>query len=452
MKFISNSNDLSKFLGKPIKKNIEIKSISTDTRTLKKDSLFIAIKGNNFDGNDYVEEAFKKGSCLVITDNKKFKDSKNKKVIYVNSSLLALKKITKNIIKHYQGNIIGITGSNGKTTTTKIIANSLKNSSSTLKNFNNEIGMPLSIINANPRSKNLVIEMGAAKPKDIHYLSSILNPNVGLITNIGNSHLENLINIQGVLNVKSELVPNIKHNGFLVVPNENAKHLKFWRNIRNDIDIRTFGLKSNADFYPRNIIMDSNKTEFQICSKKYNLTIPISTTLLGDHNIKNILAAFAVSHCINKTEDSFLDGIKKLSVNEMRQKQSKWIKGSLLIDDTYNANPESVKKSIDLIKNFSSKRAIFILGDMKELGRFRKKLHKEVGAYAKSHKVGLFIGFGDLTRFSVSAFGKNGFFFSDKEQLNEFLVNNIKKEDLVILKGSRGMQMEQFINTHRGNI
>ena len=451
MKFISNSNDLSKFLEKSIKKNIKIKSISTDSRTLKKDSLFIAIKGNFFDGNDYIEEAFKRGSCLAITDNKKFKHSKNKKVIYVNSSLLALKKITKNIIKQYEGNIIGITGSNGKTTTTMIISNCLKSSSSTLKNFNNEIGMPLSILNANPKSKNLVIEMGAAKPKDIHYLSSILKPSVGVITNIGNSHLENLKNTEGVLNVKSELVSNIKHNGFLVVPNENAKHLKFWRNIRSDIHIRTFGLKSNADFYSRNIVMKSNKTEFEICSKKYNLTIPISTTLLGDHNIKNILAAFAASYCINNTEEAFLNGIKRLSVNDMRQKQSKWIRGSLLIDDTYNANPESVKKSIDITKNFKTKRTIFILGDMKELGRYRKKLHKEVGAYANKQKVDLFVGFGDLTRFSVDAFGKNGFFFSDKEQLHKFLVNNIQRKDLVILKGSRGMQMEQFINTQRGD-
>ena len=311
--------------------------------------------------------------------------------------------------------------------------------------------MPLSILNANTKSKNLVIEMGAAKPKDIHYLSSILKPNVGLITNIGNSHLENLKNVQGVLNVKSELVPNIKHNGFLVVPNENPKHLKFWRNMRSDIHIRTFGLKSNADFYPSNIVMDSNKTEFKICSKKYNLTIPISTTLLGDHNIKNILAAFAVSYCINNPEEAFLNGIKKLSVNDMRQKQSRWISGSLLIDDTYNANPESVKKSIDLTKNFNNERTIFILGDMKELGRYRKKLHQEVGAYAKKQKVDLFIGFGDLTRFSADAFGKNGFFFSDKEQMHEFLVNNIQRKDLVILKGSRGMQMEQFINTQRGD-
>ena len=135
----------------------------------------------------------------------------------------------------------------------------------------------------------------------------------------------------------------------------------------------------------------------------------------------------------------------------MRQKQSRWIRGSLLIDDTYNANPESVKKSIDLTKNFNNKRTIFILGDMKELGRYRKKFHQEVGAYAKKQKVDLFIGFGDLTRFSADAFGKNGFFFNDKEQMNEFLVNNIQGKDLVILKGSRGMQMEHFINAQRGD-
>ena len=452
MKFISNSEDLSKYLEISVKKSIEIKSISTDTRKLNKGSLFIAIKGEFLDGNNYIDEAIKKGASLIISDSKKYLDSKNKRIIYVKNSVLALKKIAKNIIKEYQGNIIGITGSNGKTTTTQLITNSIKRSSSTLKNFNNEIGMPLSIINANPKSKTLVIEMGASKPKDIHYLSSVLKPSIGVITNIGKSHLENLINIKGVLKVKSELVSNIKKNGYLVVPSENLNHLKFWSKIRNDIHIMTFGLKPDADFYPKNIRNYSNKVEFNICSKKYNLNIKISTTLLGDHNIKNILATFAVGFCINNPIDSFLKGLEKSSVNHLRQKQSKWIKGSLLIDDTYNANPESVKKSIDLIKDFNKKRAVFILGDMKELGRFRKKLHKEVGAYAKSHKVGLFIGFGDLTRFSVSAFGKNGFFFSDKEQLNEFLVNNIKKEDLVILKGSRGMQMEQFINTHRGNI
>ena len=195
MKFINNSDDLTRYLGIPVKKNIDIKSISTDTRSIKKGALFIAIKGDFFNGNDYVENAISKKACLVITDDKKFKDTKNKKIIYVSNSILALRKISRNIIKDYSGDIIGITGSNGKTSTTNIIANSLKSCSSTLKNFNNEIGVPLSIMSANRESKNLVIEMGAAKLNDINYLSSFLRPNVGVITNIGNSHLQSLKNI-----------------------------------------------------------------------------------------------------------------------------------------------------------------------------------------------------------------------------------------------------------------
>ena len=202
MKFISNSNDVSEFLGIKIIKNIPIKDISTDTRTLKKKSLFIAIKGNNFDGNDHIDTAIKKGASIVITDKKIYKNSNDKRIVYVPNSIDALKKISKNIINSFQGKIVGITGSNGKTSTTSIISQCIKGSSSTIKNFNNEIGMPLSIMNANRTSNTLVIEMGAAKPGDIHYLSSFLKPHIGVITNIGNSHLANLKNINGVFKVK----------------------------------------------------------------------------------------------------------------------------------------------------------------------------------------------------------------------------------------------------------
>ena len=190
MKFISSSNDLSVYLDLNIAKGIPIKNISIDTRTIKKDSLFIAIKGDKFDGNDFVQEAFEKGASLAIADNKKFLKIRNKKIVYVKNTIGALKKISENIIKKYGGNVIAITGSNGKTTTTNIIANSLNNTSKTIGNYNNEIGMPLSIINASPKSKNIIIEIGAAKAGDIDYLSRILNPFIGVITNIGNSHLE----------------------------------------------------------------------------------------------------------------------------------------------------------------------------------------------------------------------------------------------------------------------
>ena len=443
MKFITNSNDLSKYLDISIKKNIQIKDISIDSRTIKKDSLFIGINGENFNGNDYVDEAIQKGACLAITDSKKYKTCRNKNIIYVNNSISALKKITSNILKSFDGNVVGITGSNGKTTTTKIISNVLSKSSSTLKNYNNEIGMPLSIFNAKQNSKNLVIEMGAAKPGDINYLSSILKPNIGVITNIGNSHLEKLKNIKGVLKVKSELVSNIKKGGYLVVPNENKKHLKFWKKIIRGKELITFGTEKNADFYAINIKSSIKKQEFNIISDKYNIDHKIKTSLPGAHNIKNILAAFAVSYLIENSPKLFNQRLEKST--QVRQKQQKWIRGSLLIDDTYNANPESVKKAIDFLSN-SNKRNVFIMGDMLELGRYRKKMHADVGQYARRKKVDVFLGFGELTKYAVSGYGKNGLFFNNENDLIKFIKENIKSGDIVLIKGSRGMKMERFIN------
>ena len=152
MRFINKTSDLSKYLGIKIENQALIKKISTDTRTIKKGSLFIAIKGKNFNGNDYVQDAFKKGAVLALVDDLRFKDSKNKKIIYVKNTIESLTKIGKNIIKDFDGKVIAITGSNGKTSTTSIVANSLRKASTTIENFNNEIGVPLSLINASPKS------------------------------------------------------------------------------------------------------------------------------------------------------------------------------------------------------------------------------------------------------------------------------------------------------------
>jgi UDP-N-acetylmuramoyl-tripeptide--D-alanyl-D-alanine ligase len=445
MKYINNSNDLAKLLNIKIAKDIKILNISTDTRELKPQSLFFAIKGHKFNGNDYVENALKKGACLVITDSKRFKGSNKKRIIYVNNTVVSLRKIAKNILKSFEGNVIGITGSNGKTTTTKIISSVLNKSSGTLKNYNNEIGMPLSIIHSNPKAQYLVIEMGAAKPKDIQYLSSVLKPNIGLITNIGNSHLEKLKNIDGVLKVKSELISNIRKDGYLIVPNENSKHLSFWKSLRNDINVITFGIKKSADFYPEEIKYSLNKSKFTIKSKKYNSNIQIETSLSGEHNLRNILASYAVSYVVKNSDEIFSTKLKNNLDSIIRQKQSKWIRGSVLIDDTYNANPESVKKALDLLAT-SSKRKIIVLGDMLELGRLRNKMHKDIGKYAATKKIDIFLGFGDLTKYAVEGFGKNGKFFKDEILLREFLKKNIQSKDVVLIKGSRGMKMERYID------
>ena len=445
MKFISSSNDLSVYLDLNIAKDIPIKNISTDTRTIKKDSLFIAIKGDKFDGNDFVEEAFEKGASLAIADNKKLLKIRNKKIVYVKNTIGALKKISENIIKKYSGNVIAITGSNGKTTTTNIIANSLNNTSKTIGNYNNEIGMPLSIINASPKSKNIIIEIGAAKAGDIDYLSKILNPFIGVITNIGNSHLETLKNINGVLKVKSEIVNNIKKGGYLIVPNENKKHLSYWKLIRDDINIYSFGMTKSADFFASDIRVKREGMHFKISSKLIDKDIQIKTSLEGEHNIKNILSSFVTHYCLDNNINNFALKLNSNKIKNVRQIKSKWLKGSTLIDDTYNANPDSSKKSIDLLSKYK-KNTILVIGDMLELGKYKKKLHKEVGEYAKANGINIVLGFGELTKETIKAFGKKGIFFDNEESLKSYLIKNITSKDVILIKGSRGMKMERFIN------
>ena len=445
MKFITNTSDLAKFLNKKIKFNALIKSISTDTRSLKKNSLFIAIKGENFDGNDFVDEALSKGSNIIIADNKRFKNNKDKRIIWVNDSIKALKTISNNIIKDYGGNVIAITGSNGKTTTTNIISKTLKNNSKTLKNFNNEIGMPLSLMNASSKSKNLIFEIGASKLNDIDYLSKILQPHVGLITNIGNSHLESLKNIDGVFKVKSEIVKNIKKNGFLVVPNNNKKHLNKWKKMRSDITTISFGMKDDSDFYPIDVKIKQNGLSFLVTSRLIEKPIKISSSLEGVHNVKNILSACAVHYCLGQNLQDFSKSISLSKLDNLRQVKYKWLKGSTLIDDSYNANPDSTKKSIDLLSNYN-KKTVLLLGDMLELGRYKNKLHKEVGEYAKSKGISKLIAFGNLTRHSIDGFGKNGIFFNDETKLKNYLRKNITSKNVILIKGSRGMKMERFID------
>jgi len=445
MKFITNTSDLAKFLNKKIKFNALIKSISIDTRSLKKNSLFIAIKGENFDGNDFVDEALSKGSNIIIADNKRFKNSKDKRIIWVNDSIKALKTISNNIIKDYSGNVIAITGSNGKTTTTNIIGKTLKNNSKTLKNFNNEIGMPLSLMNASLKSKNLIFEIGASKLNDIDYLSKILQPNVGLITNIGNSHLESLKNIDGVFKVKSEIVKNIKKNGFLVVPNDNKKHLNKWKKMRSDITTISFGMRDDSDFYPIDVKIKQNGLSFLVASRLLEKSIKISSSLEGLHNVKNILSACAVHYCLGQNPKDFSKSISLSKLDNLRQVKCKWLKGSTLIDDSYNANPDSTKKSIDLLSNYN-KKTVLLLGDMLELGRYKNKLHKEVGEYAKSKGISKLIAFGNLTRHSIDGFGKNGIFFNDETKLKNYLRKNITSKNVILIKGSRGMKMERFID------
>ena len=295
MKFISSTNDIRKYLGLKPKKNIHFKNISIDTRTIKKDSLFIALRGENFNGNKFIEKAFSSGAIAVLCSDKSYINKNN--VIYVPSVRKALSKISSEIASDFKGKKILITGSNGKTSTTNIISKSLPKCSSTIKNFNNEIGLPISIMSSKKDSKYMVLEAGAAKKGDIKYLSKIVKPDIGIITNIGNSHLEKLINIEGVFKVKSELIKNIRKGGALIVPND-VNYLQRWKNMAKGIKVIPVPKK----FIAKNekISKDKKVMTFDIiksCSDdKKSKAISISSSLLGKHNVQNILVCHT---CLN---------------------------------------------------------------------------------------------------------------------------------------------------------
>ena len=445
MKLINNTKDFLISLGLDCEISLPIKNFQIDSRKVSKNSVFFGLSGSNEDGSIYALDAIKKGASLVIV--KKKKDSNHtftsSKIIQVKSPERFLIEAARIAMRRYEGKIIGITGSNGKTTTKNILNSCINNSYSTFENFNNEIGLPLCALELDSRKSTAIFEMGAAKSGDIDLLSKIINPKIGIITHIGHSHLEGLSSINGVLKVKSELIKNITKNGIAIVP--DGKYLNYWKRMRKDITFFSFGRKSSASYFPSQIKMSRNGLSFYIESRNLKKRVRIKTKLIGMHNVLNILASFAATHAGNMSVEKFSDNLQDMQNHPQRLGLKTWVKQTKVIDDTYNANPDSMKAAIDVLCQFKG-RKIAILGDMAELGRYRKKLHLALGDYAKIHGVDFLLGYGDLIRHTTSAFGNKGFFFANKLELIDFLRKILKTRDNILLKGSRSMRMEEILD------
>ena len=444
MKLINNTKDLLTSLKLDAKSSLPIRNFQIDSRKVQKNSVFFGLNGSNEDGSVYADDAITKGASLAIVKKSKMASSisNSSKIIQVQSPEDILIQAAAIAMKRYKGNIIGVTGSNGKTTTKNILNTCIKNSYATYQNYNNEIGLPLCALELDSQKSTAIFEMGAAKNGDIDLLSKIIKPNIGIITHIGHSHLDGLSSIRGVLKVKSELIKNIKQNGSAIVP--DGQYLNYWQKMRKDITFYSFGEKSSASYFPTKIKMSKNGLSFFIESTHLKKRIPVKTRLIGMHNVLNILASFAAIHTSKLNIEEFLNGINGLQNAPQRLDLKTWVKQSQVIDDTYNANPDSMRAAIDVLCQFKG-RKIAILGDMAELGRYRKKLHIAVGDYAKIHGVDCLLGYGDLIRHAVFAYGDNAFFFNKKTELMDFLKKNLVGKEKILIKGSRSMRMEEIL-------
>ena len=445
MKLIKNTQDLLTSLKLDTKSGLPIRNFQIDSRKVTKNSVFFGLTGLKEDGSLYANDAIRKGASLAIVKESKILNSsaKSSKIILVKSPEKYLIESARIAMGRYKGNIIGVTGSNGKTTTKNILKNCIKNSYATFQNYNNEIGLPLCALELDSKNTAAIFEMGAAKLGDIDLLSKIIKPNIGIITHIGHSHLDGLNSVRGVLEVKSELISNIKKDGIAIVP--DGKYLNHWKKMRDDISFYTFGKKSSASYFPNQIRMTKQGLSFFIESIHLNKRIQIKTKLVGMHNVLNILASFAAIHAAQLNIEEFLDGLRGLVNPPQRLELKTWAKQSQVIDDTYNANPDSMRAALDVLCQFKG-RKVAILGDMAELGRYRKKLHIGLGEYAKIHGVDILLGYGDLIRHTAFAFGDHGFFFNDKIELIDFLKKNLVGKENILLKGSRSMRMEEILD------
>ncbi len=436
--------------------NTIVSSISTDSRTLKEGDLFVALIGERFDGHDFINQAMERGAIGVIIS----KDIEQKIgcVIKVADTLQAFGNIAKFYRERFDIPVIGITGSNGKTTTKDMVASVLQKKYNVLKsegNLNNTIGLPLTIFNLSRSHEILVLEMGISIPGEMSRLVEIAKPNIAVITNISPTHLEFLGSIEGVIAEKSILAKSADI-GVLNADDPNVA------NMRNGIKGRTifYGIKEPADVMAVDIDMDQyGKPSFRLVVKnniegEININIPS----IGKHNVYNALRSASVGTIFGVELDLIKEALETYQPMDMRMQRLE-IEGVTIIDDTYNSNPASLIAAIDfLVSMNSSKKKLLVVGDMLELGKYSDDLHSDVGSYiGRNAKDALYalITVGEKSVNIAKSAIKSG--LDDSKVIicktNSEAVSQIHqmldKIDIVLIKGSRGMRMEEIVNTLR---
>jgi UDP-N-acetylmuramoyl-tripeptide--D-alanyl-D-alanine ligase len=411
------------------------KSVSIDTRSIKPNDIFFAIKGPNFDGNNFALQAIKTGASYVISDNPDI-SKKSDKIIYVENSIKALQKLANYHRRKLNTKIIAITGSNGKTTSKELILNVLKTkykTTATKGNLNNHLGVPLSLLEINENTEFGIIEMGANHLNEIAQLCKIAEPSFGYITNFGNAHLEGFGSIEGVIKGKSELYNFLKNNKSLIFYNsENIIQTSLINNYKNTY---TFGINSKS-----NCIINKSKSENTLNVSYQNKII--KSTIYGDYNFENICIAIAIGEYFEVDFKNIKKGIESY-IPKNNRSQISLKNNNTIILDAYNANPTSMSLALESFKKTNYKNKMIILGDMFELGKDSNYYHQEITNSLEK--------INDSTIYIVGEYFCNTkhsdrirSFSSSKELINNLSKTNVSNYSILI-KGSRGMQLEKII-------
>lgn len=419
----------------------EFASISTDTRTLKPGQLFIALSGPNFNANDFVAAAVAHGAVGAIVSQAV---ETSIPIIKVNDTRIALGHIARHHRESMNVPVIAVTGSCGKTTTRALLASVFSQVGQVLaseSSFNNDVGVPLTLLRLMPEHDYVIVEMGANHLGEIANLTQLVRPDVAIITNAGAAHLEGFGDLDGVACAKGEIFQGLLLDGAAIINNDD-RYADLWRNLIAARRLVTFAIEHPADVMATNITLNHHSLpRFQLCLPYDD--IEINLPLMGQHNVMNALAAAAAAYALDVPLAAIKHGLEAVSAVKRRLNEYKGFRGATIIDDSYNANPSSVAAAIDVLAKRRGD-SVLVFGDMLELGEGADELHSQIGNKALQSGITRLYCYGDHSRYAAKAFGEHGYHFKDQESLLRALRGYLHQDSTVLIKGSLGMKMNHI--------
>lgn len=457
---------------------VTILGISTDTRSIQKGDLFVALEGDRFDGHLFLNEALERGSCgaVIAVQKHRIPESaeeeqlrRKRVIIGVTSPLRGLQDLAQFHRTRFQCPVIAVTGSNGKTTTKEMIASILSQKMEVLKNegnFNNQVGLPLTILKLRQKHQAAIVELALSRPGELRRLVEISSPQIGVITNIGPTHLETLGTIQGVAEAKGELVEGLPQKDGIAILNADDPYYDYLRK-KSSCSTVSFGLQEGADItatvldksdptstlfklniHPRFLERVSRQNPDQNLEREFQIRLP----MLGHHNVMNAASAIAAGLFLGSSIDQIRTALESFEPVKMRSQLMKWGDVSIL-NDSYNANPASMRAALEVLSSYQTNgERIAILGDMLELGEAEEEAHRQIGGVIARVPKGRLIAVGAMAHWIADAALVGGLkkdrisVVKDSEEATATLRRSVGPEDVVLIKGSRGIHLERVVD------
>lgn len=439
--------------------SLALNGVSTDTRRTAPGQLFVPLRGERYDGHDFLDTAREAGAFAALWDRRVPVPGGNSlPLILVEDTLEALQALASGYLRGLDAKIVAVTGSNGKTTTKDLISSVLSTAFRVHKtegNYNNHIGLPLTILSAPKHTQALVLEMGMSGEGEISLLSTLGTPDIAVVTNVGESHLLQLGSRRNIARAKLEIVDGLKPGGTLVYYGDEPLLVEELaaKPLYKDVRTVTFGENSDNDWIARYIRANAESTRFTVGGNAGGIGEEISFELPvpGRHNAVNALAAVAVGRLLGLSYEEIGEGLRATKLTGMRIERSAAKNGAVILNDAYNASPTSVRAAINLVAELSGyRRKWIVLGDMLELGPDEAAMHADIGSYLSETKADEILIYGPLSQHTYAAAVANFaeghvLYFKDKEALADELLDRLEADDLVLVKASRGMRMEEIV-------